>query len=125
MNYMGQEKEYTGTITLGATTPSYDLETEVDKQYPTGHITAEMIEEARQQFLGEIQQVPPIFSAIKKEGQKAYELARQGENIKMQSRTVHIHALELSRKSETELTFRVVCSKGTYIRSLAHDIGQP
>lgn len=123
-NYMGQEKEYIGTITLGGTTPSYDLETEVDQQFPIGHINPEMIEKARQQFLGEIQQVPPIFSAIKKEGQKAYELARQGEDVKMQSRPVQIHELELFQKSETEITFRVICSKGTYIRSLAHDIGK-
>lgn len=122
--YMGQPKEYTGTIALGGTTPSYDLETEVDQEFPTDHISAEQIAQVREEFTGEIEQVPPVFSAIKKGGQKAYELARKGEEVKMDSRQVHIHELELERTSEKEISFRVKCSKGTYIRSLAHDIGR-
>lgn len=123
-DYMGLPKEYTGTITLGATTPSYDLETEADRHFPIDHIDDTLIEKARQQFLGDIQQVPPVFSAIKKDGLKAYELARKGEDVKMESRPVTIHELELKRISEKEINFRVVCSKGTYIRSLAHDFGK-
>ncbi len=123
-DYMNLPKEYTGIIKLGATTPSYDLESQVDQTYVTAHITDEMIETVRQQFSGEIEQVPPIFSAIKKDGQKAYDLARKGQDPKMESRQVHIHELDLHRESELEVTFRVKCSKGTYIRSLAHDIGK-
>ncbi len=123
-DFMGMPKEYTGIIKLGATTPSYDLETEIDAHFTTNHITDELIEEARQKFIGAIDQVPPVFSAIKKDGQKAYEAARAGEAIEMKSRRITIDKLELQRLNETELAFKVNCSKGTYIRSLAFDIGK-
>lgn len=123
-DFMGMPKEYTGIIKLGATTPSYDLETEVDGHYPTDHITDELIEAARLQFTGEIDQVPPVFSAIKKDGQKAYEAARAGENIELKSRKINIYNLELERLNSTDLAFKVNCSKGTYIRSLAYDFGK-
>ena len=122
--YQGQVKEYTGTITLGATTPSYDLETEIDKIYPTEHISEALIKETTQQFLGEIDQKPPIFSAIKKNGKRLYELARKGETTEIQSRKVTISEFEITKIDFPKVDFRVVCSKGTYIRSLAHDFGQ-
>ena len=123
-DFMGQPKEYTGTIKLGSTTPSYDLETEIDKTYPTEHINQEAVDIViREQFNGEIEQIPPVFSAIKKGGQKAYELARQGIEQKMESRTVHIHEFEAQLEGNS-IHFKVKCSKGTYIRSLAHDIGK-
>ncbi len=121
---MGMPKEYTGIIKLGATTPSYDLETEVDAEFPIDHITESDIENVRQQFLGEIEQVPPVFSAIKKDGVKAYDRARSGEEVEMKSRKVEIHSLEFQRLSPTDLAFVVTCSKGTYIRSLAYDVGK-
>ena len=117
-------KIYTGTIALGATTPSYDLETEVDSTFPTEHITPELIEQVREQFVGDITQAPPLFSAIKKDGKRLYELARKGETTEVPKRAITIHALDLSLIGEKELSFRVHCSKGTYIRSLAHDIGK-
>jgi tRNA pseudouridine55 synthase len=118
-----QPKEYTGIITLGSTTPSYDLETETDRHYPTAHITEEDIFAAASGFVGEILQKPPIFSALKKDGKRMYELARKGEDIEMPSRPVHIGEFEITAIRELEVAFRVVCSKGTYIRSLAHDFG--
>ncbi|WP_298878448.1 tRNA pseudouridine(55) synthase TruB [uncultured Polaribacter sp.] len=121
--YQGQIKEYTGTFTLGATTPSYDLETEVDKTYPTEHITKELLNETTKQFIGDIQQKPPIFSAIKKDGKRLYELARKGETTEIKSRTVTISEFEITNVNLPEVEFRVVCSKGTYIRSLAYDFG--
>ena len=121
--YQGQIKEYTGTFILGATTPSYDLETEVDKTYPTEHITKELLNETTKQFIGEIQQKPPIFSAIKKDGKRLYELARKGETTEIKSRTVTISEFEINNVNLPEVEFRVVCSKGTYIRSLAYDFG--
>ncbi len=120
----GQIKEYTGTITIGATTPSYDLETEINETFPTGHITKELIEKARQQFVGEIDQFPPIFSAIKKNGKRLYEHARAGEEVEIQSRKIEINEFEITRIALPEIDFRVVCSKGTYIRSLAYDFGK-
>lgn len=120
----GQIKEYTGTITVGATTPSYDLETEINEIFPTGHITKELIEKARQQFVGEIDQFPPIFSAIKKDGKRLYEHARAGEEVEIQSRKIEINEFEITRIALPEIDFRVVCSKGTYIRSLAYDFGK-
>ena len=117
-------KIYTGTISLGATTPSYDLETEVNATFPTEHITKELVEKVRGQFVGDITQTPPLFSAIKKDGKRLYELARKGETTDVPKRAITIHALELSLTGEKELSFRVHCSKGTYIRSLAHDIGK-
>ena len=122
--FMGQEKEYTGTMVLGATTPSYDLETEIDATYPTDHLTQEQIKAATAQFTGSIQQKPPVFSALKKEGKRLYEFARAGEEVEIPSREVQISEFECTRIELPEVDFRVRCSKGTYIRSLAHDFGQ-
>ncbi|WP_166383326.1 MULTISPECIES: tRNA pseudouridine(55) synthase TruB [unclassified Polaribacter] len=121
--YQGQEKEYTGTFTIGATTPSYDLETEVDNTYTTDHITETLLRETTKQFIGDIQQKPPIFSAIKKDGKRLYELARKGETTEINARTVSITEFEITKINLPEVEFRVVCSKGTYIRSLAYDFG--
>lgn len=120
----GQAKEYTGTFYIGATTPSYDLETEIDQTFPTGHIDEALIDETVKQFLGEIDQKPPIFSAIKKDGVRLYEHARAGETIEIESRKTTIHEFEITRIELPEIDFRVVCSKGTYIRSLAYDFGK-
>ena len=119
-----QAKEYSGTITVGATTPSYDLETEVDATFPTEHITSELIQETVKQFLGEIDQKPPIFSAIKKEGKRLYEHARAGEEVEIAFRKTTIHEFEITRIALPQIDFRVKCSKGTYIRSLAFDFGK-
>jgi tRNA pseudouridine55 synthase len=119
----GQAKEYTGTITIGATTPSYDLETEVDATFPIEHITEALIQETTKQFVGEIDQKPPVFSAIKKDGVRLYEHARAGEEVEIASRKTTIHEFEITRIALPEIDFRVVCSKGTYIRSLAYDFG--
>ncbi|PKH49491.1 tRNA pseudouridine(55) synthase TruB [Tenacibaculum sp. Bg11-29] len=121
--YQGQIKEYTGTITLGGTTPSYDLETAVNETFSTEHITEELIHETTKQFTGVIQQKPPIFSAIKKEGKRLYELARKGETTEIKSREVTIPIFEITKINANDIDFRVVCSKGTYIRSLAYDFG--
>ncbi len=118
-----QAKEYTGTITVGATTPSYDLETEVDATFPTAHITAELIQATTQQFLGEIDQKPPVFSAIKKDGIRLYEHARVGTEVVIESRKTTVYEFEITRIALPEIDFRVSCSKGTYIRSLAYDFG--
>lgn len=120
----GQAKEYTGTFFIGATTPSYDLETEVDQTYSTEHIDDALIHETVKQFIGEIDQKPPIFSAIKKEGVRLYEHARAGETVEIAFRKTTIHEFEITRIDLPEIDFRVVCSKGTYIRSLAYDFGQ-
>ena len=120
----GQIKEYTGTITLGGTTPSYDLETEIDATFPVDHITPELIEQTTQQFIGVINQFPPVFSALKKEGKRLYEYARAGENVEVQPRQIEIKAFEITKIEENNVSFRVVCSKGTYIRSLAYDFGK-
>jgi tRNA pseudouridine55 synthase len=120
----GQAKEYTGVITVGATTPSYDLETEVDAIFPTEHITSELIQETTKQFLGEIDQKPPVFSAIKKDGKRLYEHARAREEIEIAARKTTIHEFEITKINLPEIEFRVVCSKGTYIRSLAYDFGK-
>ncbi len=120
----GQAKEYTGTFYIGATTPSYDLETEIDQTFPTDHIDESLIHETVKQFLGEIDQKPPIFSAIKKDGVRLYEHARAGESIEIESRKTTIHEFEITRIALPEIDFRVVCSKGTYIRSLAYDFGK-
>jgi len=119
-----QAKEYTGTIVLGATTPSYDLETEVDSTFPTEHITEALILETTKQFLGEIDQKPPVFSAIKKDGKRLYEHARAGEEVEIASRKTTIYEFEITRIAMPEIDFRVKCSKGTYIRSLAFDFGK-
>lgn len=122
--FQGQEKEYTGTFSLGATTPSYDLETEVDQIFPITHIKNEDIQTTTKKFMGTIDQFPPIFSALKKDGERLYEKARRGEEVKVDARQVHIHEFEITRIELPEIDFRVVCSKGTYIRSLAHDFGK-
>ena len=123
-SYQGLPKEYTGVITLGATTPSYDAETAIDQTFPIAHITEERIEAARQQFIGEIEQLPPIFSAIKVDGQPLYKKARRGESIQVEPRKISIYAFDITQVALPEVHFRVRCSKGTYIRSLAYDFGQ-
>lgn len=122
--YQAQTKEYTGTFTIGATTPSYDLETEIDQVFPIEHLTDKIIHKTTEQFTGEIQQKPPIFSAIKKDGKRLYELARKGETTEIKSRTVTIIEFEITNIHLPKIEFRVVCSKGTYIRSLAFDFGK-
>ena len=122
--YQAQEKEYTGTITLGATTPSYDLETDFDRTFDLSGITSEKIKEATSEFLGEIQQQPPVFSALKKDGKRLYEFARAGEDVVIPKRIVNISAFEILNIELPHIDFRVICSKGTYIRSLAHDFGK-
>lgn len=122
--YQAQEKEYTGTFTLGATTPSYDLETEIDQTFDISWITSEMIIESTKQFMGEIQQQPPVFSALKKDGKRLYEYARNGEEVEIPFRTVSISEFEITKIELPKVDFRIVCSKGTYIRSLANDFGK-
>ncbi|MBI5371778.1 MAG: tRNA pseudouridine(55) synthase TruB [Sphingobacteriales bacterium] len=122
--YMAQEKEYTGTFTLGTTTPTYDLESEPGNPRPVDQLTEEMIRSATAAFTGEIYQVPPAHSAIKVEGKRVYELARQGKEVKLEPRKLFIHAFEITRVELPLVEFRVVCSTGTYIRSLAYDFGE-
>jgi len=122
-SFQAQVKEYTGTFTIGATTPSYDLETEINKTYPTEHLTEQFIKDTTLQFNGEIEQKPPIFSAIKKDGKRLYELARAGETTEIKSRKVTIDTFEITNINLPKIEFRVICSKGTYIRSLAYDFG--
>jgi len=122
--YQGQDKEYTGTITLGATTPSFDLETEINQKFDISHLNEAIIKETTKQFLGEIDQKPPIFSAIKKDGKRLYELARKGETTEIKSRKVFISNFEITNINIPEVEFRIVCSKGTYIRSIANDFGK-
>ncbi|MFO7719960.1 MAG: tRNA pseudouridine(55) synthase TruB [Gillisia sp.] len=122
--YQAQEKEYTGTFTLGATTPSYDMETEIDESFGIDHISEENIYGAALQFLGEIDQVPPVYSALKKEGKRLYEYARNGEEVIIPSRKVEIKEFEITEIRFPEVDFRVICTKGTYIRSLANDFGK-
>lgn len=122
-NYQAQEKEYTGTFCLGATTPSFDLEKPVDAEFPYEHVTKEMVEETRLKFLGEIEQVPPQFSAVRMGGRRAYELAREGADVEIQPRSISIPVFDITRIELPELDFRIVCSKGTYIRSIARDFG--
>lgn len=122
--YQAQHKEYTGTITLGATTPSYDLETEFDQKFDYKHITPEQIHKTTQEFIGHIAQAPPVFSALKKEGKRLYEYARAGEKVEIPKRKVYISAFEITRIELPDVDFKVACSKGTYIRSLAHDFGK-
>lgn len=121
--YMAQEKEYTGTFTLGATTPTYDLESLPENFKPYDYLSEADIQNAVQAFLGEIDQVPPIHSAIKKDGKRVYELARKGMDVKLEPRKIIIKEFEVDASQLPEVGFRVVCSTGTYIRSLAHDFG--
>ncbi len=122
--FQAQIKEYTGTITLGSTTPSFDLETDIDQTYPTEHITEKLIKETTKQFIGDIEQYPPVFSAIKKEGKRLYEFARAGETVEIKPRTINISEFEITKINGLNVDFRVVCSKGTYIRSLSNDFGK-
>lgn len=117
-------KEYIATLQLGATTPSFDLEKEIDATYPTEHITRELVEETLKGFVGSIEQIPPVFSACKVDGKRAYELARNGEEVELKAKTLVIDEIELLDCRLPEIKIRVVCSKGTYIRALARDIGQ-
>ena len=119
-----QAKEYTGSFYIGATTPSYDLETEIDQTYPISHINEVLIQKTVKQFFGEIDQKPPIYSAIKKDGVRLYEHARAGETVEIAFRKTTIHEFEITKIALPEIDFRVVCSKGTYIRSLAFDFGK-
>jgi tRNA pseudouridine55 synthase len=122
--FQGQIKEYTGTLALGATTPSFDLETEINETFPTNHITQDLIKETTKQFIGEIEQFPPVFSALKKDGKRLYEFARAGEDVEINSRPVSIQEFEITKIDGLNIDFRVICSKGTYIRSLANDFGK-
>ena len=117
-------KEYVATLQLGATTPSYDLEKEIDATYPTEHITRELVEETLKRFIGSIEQIPPAFSACKIDGERAYDLARKGEEVNLKPKTLVIDEIELLECNLPEIKIRVVCSKGTYIRALARDIGE-
>jgi tRNA pseudouridine55 synthase len=121
--YQAQEKEYTGTIMLGASTPTLDAEMAPDRTFPTAHITPEMVEEAVKKFIGDIEQMPPMFSALKVGGETAYKAAREGRELALKPRIVSIREFELTRIALPEVTFRIVCSKGTYIRSIARDLG--
>jgi tRNA pseudouridine55 synthase len=123
-SFMGMPKGYTGTIRLGETTPSYDAETAVNETFPIDHITPSVLEHARVQFLGDIEQLPPIFSAIKQAGKPIYELARQGVDVKVEPRKVHIDTFDIQQVTDKDISFYVGCSKGTYIRSLAYDFGK-
>ncbi len=122
--FQAQEKEYTGTMILGATTPSYDMETEPEQQFDISHITEEQIKDACKQFIGDIQQYPPAHSAIKIDGERLYEKARRGEEVELRLRNVTITEFEITGITLPEINFRVVCSKGTYIRSLVNDFGK-
>lgn len=117
-------KEYVATLQLGATTPSFDLEKEIDATYPTEHITRALVEETLKRFIGSIEQVPPVFSACKVDGKRAYDLARKGEEVELKPKTLVIDEIELLECDLPRIKIRVVCSKGTYIRALARDIGE-
>jgi tRNA pseudouridine55 synthase len=118
------EKTYTGTIFLGKTTPSYDLETEYDQEFPTDHITAELLEKVRLTFIGEQDQMPPIFSAKQVDGKRAYDLARAGKEVKLNTNRISITDFKINAERFPEVDFEISCSKGTYIRSIAHDFGK-
>ena len=123
-SFQYQTKEYVATIKLGATTPSFDLETEIDAEFPTEHITEDLVKETLAKFIGEIQQIPPTYSAIKINGKRAYEYARKGDDVELKPKTLVIDEIELLDYTMPEIVVRVVCSKGTYIRALARDIGE-
>lgn len=120
----GLDKEYVATIKLGAETPSYDAETEESQIHDISQLTVDQVEEAMRSFIGQIDQVPPMYSAVKQDGKRLYELARKGEEVEVKSRQVHIHEFELQENKWPEIVAKVTCSKGTYIRSLAHDLGR-
>ncbi|MBK3518551.1 tRNA pseudouridine(55) synthase TruB [Carboxylicivirga marina] len=121
--FLGMDKQYLADVSLGATTPSFDRETEPDKHFPTEHITQEMLDAAIESLTGEIEQVPPMFSALKVNGRKAYDLARQGKEVELKARKITISKLTLIEWNKNNLKLDVSCSKGTYIRSLARDLG--
>jgi tRNA pseudouridine55 synthase len=123
-SYMGMEKEYTGSFFLGATTPSFDLETAVNQTFSTEHITDELLYQTAQQFIGEQLQFPPVYSAIKKDGKRLYESARAGEEVELTARKVQINEFEITRIEMPLVYFRIKCAKGTYIRSIANDFGK-
>ena len=120
----GQEKTYTGNLILGGATPSYDLETEVNQTFETAHITKQLLEEVVKQFEGEINQIPPIFSALKKDGERLYKLVRKNKKVEIESRKVTIHSFKITKINIPEVSFKISCSKGTYIRSIANDFGK-
>ena len=122
--YQAQEKEYTGTMILGKTTPSIDLETDFDAEFQIDHITEDLLEKTRLQFLGHIEQVPPIYSAVKVDGERLYKKARRGETAEIKKRSVEISLFEIDSTHFPSIDFRIVCSKGTYIRSIVRDFGQ-
>lgn len=122
--YMGQDKEYTGTFYIGATTPSFDLETAVNADFNTNHITPELIHQTALQFIGQQQQFPPVYSAIKKDGKRLYESAREGKDVELTSRMVNIIEFEITEIQLPLVSFRITCGKGTYIRSIANDFGK-
>jgi tRNA pseudouridine55 synthase len=122
--FQNQEKEYTGTFVLGATTPSYDLETEVDQTFNIENLTKEKIKSNTDLFTGDIEQAPPVFSALKKDGVRLYEYARKGIEVEIKKRNVHVRSFEITRIELPEVDFKIACSKGTYIRSIAHDFGK-
>ena len=123
-SFMGQTKIYTGEITLGSTTPSFDLETEINQTFTIEHITKDLLHKTTAKFTGEINKQPPIFSALKKDGKRLYEYARKGEEVEIPTRKVQIEAFQITRINLPKVEFKVICSKGTYIRSLAHDFGK-
>ena len=122
--FQGLDKVYTGTLSLGASTPSFDAETEIEEEFPYNHIELEAMEKVRQTFLGDQLQVPPVFSAIKVDGQPLYKRARKGEKVEIKARPVQIFDFQLTRVEIPEVDFKLHCSKGTYVRSLAHDFGR-
>ncbi len=123
-SFMGLEKIYSGTITLGATRPSYDMESEIDQTFPTEHITDDLIHDTAKKMIGEQDQMPPIFSAKKVNGKRAYEYARAGEEVKLKPKTITISKFDITKIDGMEIDFLISCSKGTYIRSIAHDFGK-
>ena len=120
----GQEKTYTGQFTLGATTPSFDRETKASHTFDTAHITKQLLEETAKQFVGEIKQIPPIFSALKKDGKRLYDFARKNEEVEIKERKVMVHSFEITDINFPEVSFKISCRKGTYIRSIANDFGR-
>ena len=120
----GQEKTYTGQFTFGATTPSFDRETKVNHTFNTAHITKQLLEETTKQFVGEITQIPPIFSALKKDGKRLYDFARENEEVEIKERKVMVHSFEITDINFPEVNFKISCAKGTYIRSIANDFGR-
>ncbi len=122
--YQAQVKTYTGSLVLGSTTPSYDLETEIDTTYPTTHITEDLIHQTTAKFTGTIEQYPPVFSALKKDGKRLYEFAREGKEVEISARKIVIDFFNITAINGLEVDFEIQCSKGTYIRSLAHDFGK-